>query len=252
MFAMAVRTETTDKSKYIPALVVLLIIAAFFIGSLTTKVSMLQGGTGTTGNAKEQGAAAAPTQGAPAQADPNKKYDVTTGSYPVQGDKNAKISIVEFSDFQCPFCEKYFTDVEPQIVKDYVDTGKATFAFRNYAFLGNESTWAAEAASCANDQGKFWDFHDYLYTHQGGENSGAFSKANLEKFAADLGYNTDQFNSCLDSDKYAKLVADDLAAGQKVSVSGTPTTFVNGKILVGAVPYTDLKKLIDQELSAAK
>ena len=241
---MAVRTEVTDKSKYIPALVVLLIIAAFFIGSLTTKVSMLQGGTGTA--VKEQGAAAAPTQGAPAQPDPNKKYDVTTGSYPVQGDKNAKISIVEFSDFQCPFCEKYYTDVEPQIIKDYVDTGKASFAFRNYAFLGQESTNAAEAASCANDQGKFWDFHNYLYTHQGGENQGAFSKPNLEKFAADLGLNTTDFNSCLDSDKYAKLV---LSAGQKVGVSGTPTTFVNGKILVGAVPYTEVKKLIDQELS---
>jgi protein-disulfide isomerase len=250
MFAMAAKTDLNNYSKYIPALVVLLIIAAFFIGSLTTKVSLLQNGTGT-GKANEQ-AGVAPTQGAPAQADPNKKYDVSTGVFPVLGNKDAKVTIVEFSDFQCPFCEKYFTDSESQIIKEYVDTGKAKFAFRNYAFLGSESTFAAEAATCANDQGKFWEFHNYLYTHQGGENQGAFSKENLKKFAADLGLNTNDFNSCLDTDKHAKTVSDDLAAGQKVSVSGTPTTFVNGKILVGAVPYAEIKKLIDQELQAAK
>jgi len=250
---MADRTETTNYNKYLPFLVVLLIIAAFFIGSLTTKVSLLQGGTANP----NQQAAVIPTQAplgqqAPGQPDPNKKYDVQVGSFPVLGNKDAKVTIVEFSDFQCPFCEKYFTDSEAQIIKEYVDTGKVKFAFRNYAFLGNESTWAGEAAACANDQGKFWDYHNYLYTHQGGENQGAFSKENLKKFAVEVGLNSSQFDSCLDTDKYAKLVADDLAAGQKVDVSGTPTTFVNGKIIVGAVPYADIKKVIDQELDAAK
>ncbi|OGH06986.1 MAG: hypothetical protein A2W22_00720 [Candidatus Levybacteria bacterium RBG_16_35_11] len=237
-----------DMGKYVPFLVVLLIIAAFFLGSLTTKVSMLQGGTTAP---KQEEKAFAPTQGAgPQQPDPNKRYDIDAGHFPVKGDKNAKITVIEFADFQCPFCEKWFSDAGTQLIKEYVDTGKASFAFRNYAFLGDESKWAAEASECANEQGKFWEMHDYLFKNQSGENQGGFSKENLKKFAAALGLNTTQFNSCLDTDKYAKAVDDDLAAGQKVSVSGTPTTFVNGKILVGAVPYAELKNLIDQELGA--
>jgi len=260
MIAMAQRTvkktvpsESKDlpmnnKAKYTPVLVILLIIAAYFLGSLTTKVQYLEGGNKNTA---QNPSAVAPSQGpnqAAPTADPNKKYDVSTGHFPIKGDKNAKVTIIEFADFQCPFCEKWFSDTGTQIIKNYVDTGKAKFAYRDYAFLGQESTWAAEAAECANDQGKFWEMHDYLFSHQGSENSGTFSKANLEKFAADLGLNTDQFNSCLESDKYAKAVAADLADGQKVGVSGTPATFVDGKIVVGAQPFSAFQTLIDQEL----
>jgi protein-disulfide isomerase len=244
--SIAEKVSILNAGKYNPIFIVLLIIAAFFIGSLTTKLSSLQGGAQQPA-AGQQGNAAQPTQ---AQADPNKKYDVSVGSYPVQGNKDAKVTIVEFADYQCPFCEKLYTDTISQIIKQYVDTGKAKFAYRDYAFLGQESTWASEATACANDQGKYWEFHDYLFTHQGSENSGALSKDNLKGFAATLGLNTDQFNSCLDTDKYAKQVADDLAAGQKVGVQGTPAVFVDGKVVVGAEPFSTFQKLIDQELSA--
>src|SRR5581483_8456824 len=205
-------------------LTVLLIVAAFYLGMLTQKVSNLE-----KNQTAPAGTAAAQPSGAPAP--------------------GAKVTVIEFADFQCPFCEQWFKTVEPSLIKDYVDTGKVKFAFRQYAFLGQESTWAAEAAECANEQGKFWDFHDYLYNHQGQENSGTFSKANLEGFAATLGLNTSQFNQCLETDKYAKAVSDEFAEGQKAGVQGTPATFVDGQLVSGAQPYTAFKTLIDSELA---
>ena len=103
------------------------------------------------------------------------------------GNKNAKVTIIEFADFQCPFCERFFKDAESNIIKDYVNSGKVKFAFRHYAFLGQESNFAAEASECANEQGKFWEFHDYLFKNQQGENQGAFTKDKLKGFAATLG-----------------------------------------------------------------
>lgn len=111
---------------------------------------------------------------------PAARVNVGLGQFPVLGDTNAKVTIVEFADFQCPFCEQWYTQVEPNIINDYVKTGKAKFAFRIYAFLGPDSNSAAEGAYCANEQGKFWAYHNFLYSHQGQENSGQFSKANLE------------------------------------------------------------------------
>jgi protein-disulfide isomerase len=233
--------------KYTPILMALLVIASFLLGVLATKVAYLEN---SNSGQNQQAAAVQASPGASVA--PGAKVNVSSGPFPVLGDKNAKVTVVEFADFQCPFCEQWFTNVETPLIKDYVNTGKIKFAFRNYAFLGQESTWAAEAAYCANDQGKFWDYHDYLYKHQGQENSGAFSKANLEQFAADLGLNTTQFNSCLDSDKYATQVANDVKDGQTAGVTGTPTSFVDGQSVVGAQPYSAFKTLIDQELAKAK
>ncbi len=232
-------------SSYTPILVILLIIGSFFLGMLVDKVQYLQNGgsIAAAGGTAGQQAAGGPTQA------PAKPFDNSTGVFPVLGNKNAKVTVVEFADFQCPFCEKLFTDVYPSIKKDYIDTGKIKFAFRDYAFLGQESTWAAEAARCANDQGQFWEYHDYLYTHQGSENSGAFAKDKLEGFAATLGLDTQSFNQCLESDKYAKDVADDTQQGQDFGVSGTPGTFVNGNLIIGAQPYDAFKTAIDQAIA---
>jgi protein-disulfide isomerase len=210
---------------------------------LVDKVQYLQNGGGYQAPAGQQAAAGQQQQ------PPAKKFDNSTGPYPVLGNKNAKVTVVEFADFQCPFCEKWFTDVYPSIKKDYIDTGKVKFAFRDYAFLGQESTFAAEAAQCANEQGKFWEWHDYLYTHQGSENSGAFAKDKLEGFAADLGFNTQQFNQCLESDKYASAVSGETQKGSDFGVSGTPGTFVNNNLIVGAQPYDAFKTAIDQALA---
>jgi protein-disulfide isomerase len=200
---------------------------------------------------------AAPSGGGnPTAVVPGTKVNLDLNGAPSMGNANAKVTIVEYADFQCPYCERYFKNNEASIVSSYVNTGKARFVWKDYAFLGQESLWAAEAARCANDQGKFWPYHDYLYNHQGAENSGAFSKANLKKFAGALGLNASQFNSCLDSDKYLSAVQAETQAGSGVGVSGTPATFVNGILVsdasgnsVGAAPFATFQAVIDKALS---
>lgn len=96
------------------------------------------------------------------------------------------VTIIEYADFQCPFCGKFFKEIGETLIKDYVDAGKVRFVYRDFAFLGTESTRAAEAARCAGDQGKYWEYHDYLYNHQNGENQGNFSDLYLKSFAGEL------------------------------------------------------------------
>lgn len=116
------------------------------------------------------------------------------------------------------------------------------------AFIGSESEWAAEAAECANDQGKFWDYHDKLFASQGGENVGAFSKANLKRFAAEMKLDTAAFNACLDSDKYLAKVRADTAQSSSMGVRSTPTFFINGRMLEGAPSYDQLAQLLNSML----
>lgn len=232
-----------------PVLILLLIVASFLLGMLTTKVQYLEkGGTQTAGTVTAPSVAvgnpAAPTT------NPNQKVTVDNGHFPVKGNKNAKVQIVEFADLRCPFCEQFFKNTEPSIFKDYVDTGKATFAFRQYAFLGPASTVAANAAECANEQGKFWEMHDYFYNNQPDESdTSMFTTDKLTQIAGTLGMDTTAFNSCLSSNKDAQKASDDMAAGQKAGVSGTPTVFVNGLPIVGAQPYSAFKAAIDAELA---
>lgn len=167
---------------------------------------------------------------------------------PALGDPNAPVTIVEFSDFQCPFCGRFFQQTEPQIIEKYVKTGKAKFVYRDFAFLGQESEWAAMAAECANEQGKFWEYHDYLFTHQDGENEGTFDKKNLKTFAGKIALDQTRFDSCLDGDKYLEEIRKDTEAGRTAGVSGTPTTFINGKAVVGAVPFTQIDAMIADAL----
>jgi len=174
----------------------------------------------------------------------------------ILGDAKAPVTIVEYADFQCPFCERYFKQNQSTFISQYVNSGKARFVWKDYAFLGQESVWAAEAARCANDQGKFWEYHDYLFNNQGAENSGAFSKANLKKFASALGLNMGQFNTCLDTDKYASLIQKETQEASAIGVNGTPATFVNGLLItdsngnsVGAAPFTTFQAVIDPLLA---
>lgn len=229
---------------YTPILAVLLIIAAFLLGVLITKIQYLEKSQVYTGNVTGEESVVGN-----AQPQPGQKVDVEVGKLPALGNKDAKVTIIEFADFQCPFCKRLFDETISQLKKEYVDTGKVKLFYRHFAFLGEESTWAAEASECANEQGKFWQYHDHLYTNQGGENVGAFSKDNLKKFAANLDLNTSQFNSCLDSGKYITKVKDDVEAGQAAGVSGTPTMFINGIMLVGAEPYSNIKAQIEKAFS---
>lgn len=223
-------------------LVGLLVVAAFIIGILFPKNGSLFQGTGTSTLTQ-------PSTGAQATPVPGQKVNVSAGHLPILGKSDAKVTVIEFADFRCPFCEKFFTDSEPSILSDYVNTGKVKFAFRHYAFLGPASTVAANAAECANEQNKFWDFHNYLYKNQPSESdTSMYTVNNLSTIAGNLGMNASQFSSCLSSNKYQKNVDADFADGQKAGVSGTPTLFINGQMMVGAQPYTSFKQTIDQAL----
>ncbi|MCL4360340.1 DsbA family protein [Patescibacteria group bacterium] len=228
----------------VPVLVTLLVAGAFFLGSLYTKVQMLEKGT-------PQGTAQAPT--APGQPVPSAapaKVSVDIGKLPIKGNKNAKVTLIEFADFRCPFCERFYTQTESQIMKEYVDTGKVKFAFRNYAFLGPASTVAANAAECANEQNKFWDMYEYFYKNQPPEtDTSMYTTDTLTKAAGTLGMDTAKFRSCLSGNKFDANVNGDFTAGQNAGVTGTPTFFVNGTMLVGAQPYSAFKAAIDAELA---
>jgi protein-disulfide isomerase len=167
---------------------------------------------------------------------------------PFLGNKDAKVVVVEYADYQCPFCEKWFKEVYPQLKSKYIDTGKIKFVFQDFAFLGPDSTTAAEAAQCAKEQGKFWQYHDYLFSNQGPEHGGWAKAENQKNFAKAMGLNTSKFNSCLDTHKYAQEVQNQTAAGKSYGVTGTPTTFVNGKIFVGAQPFSTFEQAIEAEL----
>jgi protein-disulfide isomerase len=163
-----------------------------------------------------------------------------------RGDKNAPIVVVEFSDFQCPFCGRFFRTVEPDVRKQYIDTGKVTFVYKHMAILGQESIWAGEAAECAADQGKFWEYHDLVFSRQSGENQGAFTKENLLGFAKELNLDMNKFEPCLKNDQTLDRVQADTQEGQAAGVRGTPTFFINGQPIVGAQPLEAFQAAFDK------
>jgi protein-disulfide isomerase len=188
------------------------------------------------------------------------------------GNPKAKVTLVMYEDFQCPFCGAVFgatnntallsalkqrdptwTAFEPAVMTDYVNSGTVQLVYRDYAFLGAESTQSAEAARCAEDQGQFWQYHDYLFSHQNGEDQGAFSNTHLEAFAKTLGLDSTTFNQCLESGKYAQAITASKAEGDAAGVTGTPKGFIlkNGKIVStidGAESYSSVKVKIDAAL----
>lgn len=174
--------------------------------------------------------------------------EVTSGDF-VLGEENAPVTFIEYGDFQCPFCGKFFKETESVLRENYIKTGKVKFIYRDFAFLGPESNWAANAARCAGEQGKFWQYHDYLYSNQSGENQGAFSKDNLKSFATALGLDKEKFNACLDSEKYTDLIQKETKAGGEAGVQGTPANFINGTLYPGALPVATFTQIIDSELN---
>jgi protein-disulfide isomerase len=170
---------------------------------------------------------------------------------PSIGSADAKVTIVEFSDFQCPFCRAFFEDTYAQLKKTYIDTGKARLVFRHFPLSFHPAAKpAALAAQCANDQSKFWQYHDKIFIEQAKKGNGTveFGSTELKLWASQLGLNMETFNSCFDSAKYAKDIEDDIQVGSNAGVSGTPSFFINGKLLVGAQPFSAFQKAIDAEL----
>jgi len=172
------------------------------------------------------------------------RFDVTfDGDDPIYGSPDAPVIIVEFSDFQCPYCSRVNPTME-QVKSTYGD--KVAIVFRDFPLpMHKEAPKAGEAAQCANDQGKFWEYHDKLFANQR-----ALKDENLKAYAVELGLEVAAFDSCLDSGKYTAEVEEDKKAGAAVGVAGTPAFFVNGQFLNGARPFDSFKELIDAELQA--
>jgi len=172
------------------------------------------------------------------------RVNVSAEDDPTKGSKNAKVTIIEFADYQCPYCGYFFTKVLPEVEKNYIKTGKVKFVYRDFPLNFHQNAQkAAEAAECADKQGKFWQYHDKLYQDQK-----VLDTESLKKYAAELKLNTDSFNKCLDSGEMAGEVQKDFEDGTKYGVSGTPSFFINGIPLEGAQPYSAFEEIIKEEL----
>ena len=177
----------------------------------------------------------------------NPILEVNTDGDPVEGSKNAPVTIVEFSDFQCPYCGRFAIETLSQIKTNYIDTGKVKVVYKDFPLSFHENAQkAAEAAQCAFDQDKFWEFHDKIF-----QNQQDLSVISLKRFASELELNTEKFNGCLDSGKMAARVQKDVQEGASVGISGTPAFLVNGIGVTGAQPFEVFKQIIDSELSKA-
>jgi predicted DsbA family dithiol-disulfide isomerase len=172
------------------------------------------------------------------------RVDVGTGDGPVRGNPDAPVTIVEFSDFQCPYCVRARPTIN-RVRDEYGD--QVRFAFRHFPLaFHQQAPKAGEATACAGDQNRFWEMHDRLW-----ENPGKLQPSDLKAHAAALGLDAEAFGQCLDSGRYASVVQRDAQDGARLGVSGTPAFFVNGRPLVGAQPFAAFAQVIDEELALA-
>lgn len=169
----------------------------------------------------------------------------TLGKGPILGSPGAPVTIVEFADFQCSFCRKFWAETFPKLKETYIKKGQLRFVYRHFAILGKFSVQAAQAAECAGEQGKFWEYHDKLFTNQGGL---AFTESKLRRYAMELRLKVPNLGQCLDSGRFRKKVEGETAVAAFLGARGTPTFFVNGRLLVGAQPFAVFQTVIAEEL----
>lgn len=237
---------------------------SILLGSIIISIAILMHGgiikvapkTAPQPVAAQQGAApAAQVPQAPSQPTSAK---ISLDDDPVLGNKNAKVTLIEFSDYECPFCKRHFDQVYPSLKKDYIDTGKVKMVFRDYPlpFHDPMATFEANAANCAKEQGgdsAYFKFHDAIFAKTKSNGNG-LTKDEVYQFASDLGLNQGQLQSCADSLKYAEEVKKDITQGASAGVSGTPAFFIGksdpsgtitGQLVVGAQPYTAFQAVLD-------
>lgn len=163
------------------------------------------------------------------------------------GPESAPITVVEYSDFQCPYCRRASEEILPRLKAEYVKSGVVRYEYHPVAFIGNESQRAAEAAMCAEDQGEFFQYHDALWLNQRGENLGAFSDANLKRIAGEVGLDQGAFGACLDSGRHRSDVQQATEEATSRGVRAVPTFFINDSRVDGAVPWSEFRALIESK-----
>jgi protein-disulfide isomerase len=230
------RNQPPPPTKRSPVLLVT--VAAVAIGLLLIAVLAITGGLPGGGSS---GAIATPVIGTP----PGLAHGRTLGS------ADAPIDIQVWADFQCPVCARYARDIEPFLVGQYVETGKARLTFNDYSFIGPESFDAAVAARVAGESESFWPYHDLLFANQGAENSGAFSRSRLADMAVAAGLDRQAFLTAMDDPTHLAAVKDETARGQALGVTATPTTIINGQMTTGLPDLAALGTYLDSLVAAS-
>jgi protein-disulfide isomerase len=172
---------------------------------------------------------------------------------PILGNPNAPITLIEFGDYQCHFCNVFFHSTEDDILKNYVETGKVRMIFKDYNIIGPDSITASHGAHCADDQGLFWEYHDILYSNWTGENNGWASSENLLKFAEEINLDIDEWSECMINTPHSQTILASNNDAKDLGITGTPAFFVigpDGKVtkLFGAQPYEVFQKTFEIEL----
>ncbi|OIP59564.1 MAG: hypothetical protein CO143_00620 [Candidatus Moranbacteria bacterium CG_4_9_14_3_um_filter_45_14] len=243
------------------------VAGAILLGGIIISASILfSGGTSQKGTDLGSGTVPQPSGNPSPTAQqgsnpPSGPVKVSVDDDPVMGDKNAPLTLIEFSDYECPFCKRSFTDLLPDLKKNYIDTGKVKLVFRDFplSFHANAQK-EAEATECARSQSNdatYFKFHDAIFT-QTTSNGTGLALTQLPVIAKTLGLNVNQFQQCLDSGKFKDEVAKDIADGTTAGVSGTPSWIIGasskdgqieGQLIVGAQPFSAFKAIIDEKLS---
>jgi len=173
----------------------------------------------------------------------------SSGSTKVMGNDNAKVTITEYSDFQCPLCKKYFDESFPTIIKDYVETGKVKYVFKHFPLnIHPQAPDAALAAECALAQNKFWEMHDQLFTTQSQWSESPNHNDQFKKIAADLKLDTVKFGQCLDNKQFQTNVEKDYSDGLANNFRGTPSFKINDEVIIGAQDLSNFTDTIDKLL----
>lgn len=184
---------------------------------------------------------------APATADAATRYEVAEAGNPAIGPADAPVTIIEFSDYQCPYCKRWYDTVNARLLADYA--GRIRFVYRDLPLssIHPEAQAAAEAANCAGEQNAYWPYHDALFTGKYGLSLDAYTQ-----YASELGLDVNAFNTCVAERRYQEEVNTDASVGASMGLNGTPTFFINGLKVVGAQPFEVFQQIIDNELKTAE
>ena len=236
-------TQSSGSSSSSLTVIVSIILILTLINSYGIFFSNPASTGGVTGNVVKEEIQPAP-QVQPPEAG---RVNVQIGDAPVKGDKDAPVTIIEWSDYECPFCSRFYSDTLKQIEEQYIKTGKVKFAYKDFplSFHPNAQK-SAEAAKCVRDElgdDGYWAFHDKIF-----ENQGSLSPDSLKVWSKEVGANSAKFDSCLSSGKFAAKVQSEFREGQTAGVQGTPAFFINGKLISGAQPFPAFQSAIEEEL----
>ena len=202
-------------------------------------ISLLMGISAGCGSATPKPPTIAPTPTWPSQ---------TPEGEPVKGSPDATVTIIEYTEYQCPFCARFVQETLPLIEENYIATGKVRLVFRNFP-VHQQAVIAAGAAVCAQEQDKFWEMHDTLFAQQEEWSGNPDFMVLFEGYAKDIGLDTDQFTSCLNAGEWLDKVKRDFEAGLEAGVQGTPSFSINDQLVVGAQPFEVFQEVIEQELA---